>query len=532
MKSEFIKTLVIGSFILAPGFLYSLELWNLELMLEIPCPDTIKPYSFGFGLASGDVNGDGFSDIVIGGGYNGETELIYVFYGSSCIDAIPDVILDGENDKLTDRMAIGDVNGDGFDDVICEGIDSYTEKQECRVHFGGNPMDSICDLKIRDDFNAIASGDLNGDGYDDIIIGASYSYNYHGKVTIYFGGPDMDDIPDVVLYGEFANAGLGSMLSSGFDVNGDGYEDLFISALRLFIPSETYIYYGGDPMDTLPDVKMVGPEGNLWFGAEIPLVPDLNGDGYDDACIGNIRDTVYTYWGGNPMDNIPDVIFSDTGAYYGCAITGVENIHPQGKRALVVGARDYYPQGSDVQGYSYLGKVSIYLGGPSLDTKCEGWVVGADSQEIGWEVASAGDVNGDGVSEIMFSNYAADYKLKEVWVCKYTGHGIEESAKCKVQNAKLEIYPNPVIQSAIIKYQIPEESNVSLKIYDISGRDVRTLVDKRLKAGNYTSVWSGNDKKDKKIASGVYFCKLKIESKELRVEKEKKMLFLGQREER
>ncbi|MBI4722837.1 MAG: T9SS type A sorting domain-containing protein [Candidatus Stahlbacteria bacterium] len=81
--------------------------------------------------------------------------------------------------------------------------------------------------------------------------------------------------------------------------------------------------------------------------------------------------------------------------------------------------------------------------------------------------------------------------------------GCEENAKCKVQNAKLEVYPNPSIRSAVIGYQLAIKGRVSLSLYDITGRLIKPFVDEDKEAGYYTVNWDTKD-----VSSGVYFIKL------------------------
>ncbi len=81
---------------------------------------------------------------------------------------------------------------------------------------------------------------------------------------------------------------------------------------------------------------------------------------------------------------------------------------------------------------------------------------------------------------------------------------IEEIANYKLQNAKLEIHPNPIIQSMSISYYLPTKATVSLKIYDVSGRIVKTLINEEKTAGNYNVSFDA-----KKLATGIYFAKFK-----------------------
>jgi len=70
-------------------------------------------------------------------------------------------------------------------------------------------------------------------------------------------------------------------------------------------------------------------------------------------------------------------------------------------------------------------------------------------------------------------------------------------------------YPNPFNSSTKIKYQIPEDSYVRLKIYNTIGQEVKTLVGSYLKAGNYSVIWDGLDAQGQEVSAGVYFCTLK-----------------------
>jgi len=89
-------------------------------------------------------------------------------------------------------------------------------------------------------------------------------------------------------------------------------------------------------------------------------------------------------------------------------------------------------------------------------------------------------------------------------------------------------YPNPFNPSTTIQYDLPEESRVSITIYDVLGRDVLRLVDGTLEAGRYSQLWQGQDRSGNSLASGVYF--IRIDAKSLVSERKlitlKKMLLL------
>ncbi len=95
----------------------------------------------------------------------------------------------------------------------------------------------------------------------------------------------------------------------------------------------------------------------------------------------------------------------------------------------------------------------------------------------------------------------------------------EENSKSKNQKLKLEteISPNPFIQSTTIKYHLPTKSKVSLEIYDITGRTVKTLVNEEKEAGSYNISFSA-----KELSAGIYFAKLVVDD----VKKTKKLTIL------
>lgn len=84
--------------------------------------------------------------------------------------------------------------------------------------------------------------------------------------------------------------------------------------------------------------------------------------------------------------------------------------------------------------------------------------------------------------------------------------GVEEKELFSdAQNVKLEAYPNPMNRDATIRYQVPVESKVSLKIYDLSGNLVKTLLQDNKKAGYHTVSWNGKNKYEEEVPTGIYF---------------------------
>jgi len=203
---------------------------------------------------AGDVNGDGYSDVIIAG----KKPYAYIFFGGTVMDTIPDVILyEGTSDSTEIRGPIataGDVNGDGYSDIIV-GAGAPGPNRKVYLYFGGAEMDSLVDvLMIGHPFfdryfgsSLACAGDVNGDGYDDVIIGDSEAYGYLGWVQLFLGGADMDSEPDLILIGWHAASAFGASVSSGGDVNKDGFDDIIIGAPQCW-PTDrgTAIIYAGN----------------------------------------------------------------------------------------------------------------------------------------------------------------------------------------------------------------------------------------------------------------------------------------------
>lgn len=184
-------------------------------------------------------------------------------------------------------VPLGDQNDDGYADwaVWALGGAPPGDPSEELVEFfhGGNPpsqqpyMIFAIDSDTTDEFAHFEGvGDVNGDGYQDWDIWWHFlSDPDNWAVSIYFGGPTADAFPDFTLRIPTAHGDVGPV----GDFNGDGYDDLF----RYYLPPLDYseIFYGGSPMDTIPDWICQSPSGNRYL-AWPEAHGDVNGDGYSD----------------------------------------------------------------------------------------------------------------------------------------------------------------------------------------------------------------------------------------------------------
>jgi hypothetical protein len=223
----------------------------------------------------------------------------------------------------------------------------------------------------------IACGDVDGDGYDDIVIGAGKYDNNRGRAYLFYGGPDMDTTCDLIFEGETEGDVFGGNVSCG-DIDNDGYEDIIIGAWRFKSGTgRAYLYWGSERsrMDSNPD-KIFDGEAQEGAGFSHSVVYDIDNDGYRDIIFGAFRypddgtGRAYLYYGNTKelMDTSYDLIFTaeNSGDNFAFAI-GCGDVDNDGYGDIIIGAR-FYPGGEPSQGRAYL-----YYGGSrsNMDAKAD-----------------------------------------------------------------------------------------------------------------------------------------------------------------
>lgn len=358
---------------------------------------------------AGDINGDGFDDIVIGvEGVEGHDEqqfyMAQVFFGGVIPHNSPDLELTGQTTHETGRSvsAAGDVNGDGYKDLLVGGTIGRTY-----IFFGGPHMDSIPDVTLTGDGGAdyfgisvSGAGDVNNDGFDDVIVGA---YNYQGgkgRASLFYGGANMDNVRDVI-FEENNHQQYGQCVKGVGDINHDGFDDIMIgSTLTSGAPGSggtgrAYIYYGGSNMDNIADKSFTDNVFGGVFGGAI-TASDINGDGIKDIIIsgrhvGAYGGAFYVFYASfNNIDTIADVAIYNTAGnynYFGNSISA-DDFNHDGYADIIVGA---WGNNSD------RGKVYVFYGGVSMDNTPDIIYIGENAgDKFGYSVSTAGNFNGDG----------------------------------------------------------------------------------------------------------------------------------------
>ena len=420
--------------------------------------------------AVGDVNGDGYDDILIGapsdddgGNRAGQTYLILGKASGWTMDtdlSTSDASFVGEDIYDWSGISVagaGDVNGDGYDDILIgasvndEG--GYKAGQTYLILGKASGWSMDTNLSTSDasfwgegthdysGYSVAGVGDVNGDGYDDILIGAYYNVESGygaGQTYLIFGkstGWTMDvnlSSSDASFWGEDTYDEAGWPVAGAGDVNRDGYDDFLIGANRDEdggdYAGQTYLILGkasGWSMDTnlsTSDASFWGEDRYDRSGCSVAGAGDVNGDGYDDILIGasgnddggDIAGQTYLIFGkayGWSMDthlSASNASFwgEDTYDYSGHSVAGAGDVNGDGYDDILIGAF----QNDD--GGNYAGQTYLILG------KSSGWAMGADlsasgasfwgentEDSSGYSVAGARDVNGDGYDDILIGAF-------------------------------------------------------------------------------------------------------------------------------
>lgn len=380
---------------------------------------------FGYSLSNaGDVNGDGYQDIIVGAyAVNSTTGIVYIYYGGNVLNNTADVTLYGaaSNSYFGESVSgAGDVNGDGYSDVIVGATNYSTGTGRAYIYFGGSDMDNNADITMTgvDEYNYFgivsSAGDLNGDGYSDVMVGAS-GYNSNTGITyIYFGGNSMNNVVDVTLYGFYAGERFGSSVSSG-DFNGDGYSDLIVGANGYSsYKGRAYIYFGGRTMDILSDVVLTGEFADDYFGSMVRSAGDVNNDGFSDVIVGayghnSFSGKAYLYFGSPLMDNTADVTFTNSiGSFlFGTMVSSAGDINGDGFSDVMVG--------NPSSGLNSSSKTFIYFGGSIMNTEADIILPGESNSNFGSSGAAA-DINNDGLSDVIIGAYGYNSSEGKVYL--------------------------------------------------------------------------------------------------------------------
>jgi hypothetical protein len=392
---------------------------------------------------AGDVNGDGYADLIVGSRYydNGEYNegRAFVYHGSAAGLAAT-AGWTAESNQAGAFFAVsvstaGDVNGDGYADVIV-GANQYDsgEGGEGRAFvYHGSPTGlatpaswSMEGTQPHANFGSSVStaGDVNGDGYADVIVGAEYydnGENNEGAAFVYHGSATgLSAIEAWSAECDRAEARFGTSVSTAGDVNGDGYADVIVGAHE-FANGELYegaafVYHGtASGLAAAHSWFAEGDQIDCRFGQSVATAGDVNGDGYSDVIVGAF------YYDNPELDEGRALVYhgsvgglsitpawsgegDQNGAYFGETVSTAGDVNGDGYSDVIVGANLYDNVEADE------GRAFVYLGSWNGLSASADWTAEIDQVDarFGSSVSTAGDVNGDGYADVIIGAYLYD----------------------------------------------------------------------------------------------------------------------------
>ena len=177
-----------------------------------------------------------------------------------------------------------DINGDGYGDLLAlsnRGIEVYLGSSQF------NPTNSSNVIAYDSGYPPSFVGDVNGDGYGDFFGTTTYVPSSGLAPTLYLGGPDATALSTVILTKTAGGPSTMMQTTSAGDMNGDGFADLIVQwGYSVTTPAtELRIFFGGTSLANTPDLSIPGPYVNDYTLQHSGRVGDLNGDGFEDIAL-------------------------------------------------------------------------------------------------------------------------------------------------------------------------------------------------------------------------------------------------------
>ncbi len=315
----------------------------------------------------------------------------------------------------------GDVNGDGYADIVV-GAPNYsngqTEEGGAFLYLGSalGPGSTPAWISESDDSHSVygvslaGAGDIDGDGYDDVIVGAPYFHDgtptMWGRAWLFRGSAaGLAGSASWVATGS-ANSALGNSVAGAGDLNGDGYSDAIVGVPGL---ARCFVYLGSASGLSAAPILLTSSPTSSAFGGSVDGAGDVDGDGFGDVIVGaslfaddvtNEGRAVLFRGRASGVSAVPAWTADSDNflAQFGVSVAGAGDVNGDGLDDVIVGAPFWNSQ------FDAYGNAFVFHGNATTAlTLAPVWTPGKQQKgsEFGLSVAGAGDVNGDGLADVV-----------------------------------------------------------------------------------------------------------------------------------
>ncbi|MGB3340762.1 MAG: T9SS type A sorting domain-containing protein [bacterium] len=446
------------------------------------------------GVFIADPNKDGFLDIITSQEYIPGYSSI--FWGDSIVYSL---------DRRTDlpstfgvhNIEIADFNWDSWLDIL---ITEYLHPLN-RIYWGSTSgySPSQYTLLPGPGSHGTSVADLNRDRWLDLIFTAwngSSCFIYWGNTSGYTTA-NMDTLYPGSCYGGSAIA----------DMNADGFLDILFHKTS----GQQQIYWGRTTGYSDDDTSYVGSSQTATGG----LIADLDYDGYLDIFTNSLGPYSRLYWGPTFSTNIQLSVSDDHHAMF----REIGNVYNRTYNEFYISSvfdagdtvnwgttewDDSLPTGTIIDMMVHSGNT------PSFDSTWSGWFISNNGDSI------PDSLNAQYIQYmalLKYTNPAYLPCLYEVRISYDTLTGINTYNEPYFQNP-VRISPNPFVINTKISYIVSEpKSTVTIRIYDVTGRIIKTLIDHKHGSGNYDIIWSGDDDENRPLPEGIYYLTFQSDNK-------------------
>jgi hypothetical protein len=413
----------------------------------------------------GDVNGDGFDDYMVVDRMNGTSGDAYLFWGrasgfpTSASQANVTFYSESKTEAIWTVARLGDVNGDGIDDIIIGAPTMDKPTSLCGAayiffgkHNGWNKFTNLSQAgaiirgtQMMDEIGQVMAGvgDFNADGFDDIVLGTvsksggGWAYLFLGK---HFGSPAWNTSMNLThaaasWHGKDTYSRAGYSIDGG-DVNGDGYDDIVVGAPgsdwppdNYKSPGYTYILFGrkgtvGTNLDisAVANASLKGEHYDDYTGVSVAVLGDVNRDGFEDIITastnndeaGNSAGKAYLVFGHASGWTLDFNLSGSDASWLGEAanneagkiVAKAGDVNGDGYNDILIAAPNNSDQTLTAQGQTYLilGKKNGWANNVALNNADASWLGETNSDGTPDALSGAGDINGDIVHDLLFGS--------------------------------------------------------------------------------------------------------------------------------